>query len=759
MTDAIRPIHRAADDNEQRRTRRGSRAHWVLPAMRVHLALAGIAAFVAAVGLTVYLFNLQLTSLKLDWETLKVSGTSKVYETETQVLVLVIVVLGFASLVLLRTSQHVGARRRTGRWTGAFAALLLLTGFPAAWVFWHLDISYIPASASTWVFGAVAGVLVLQSWLAVWYLVRVLFSRQVRQALSIENTATNPALRRVQRAVIGLWVLVVIGMGVTLGVMTDWLYELPVPDPEPGELLYATSFDTALSGGRDTDRLEWDTYEGSDEARIESKSLTLASDIPSDPVTAPDTAIVSPDAQTTTVPNFPAVDNWLAIKYGSGLSEEVVWSTLDRRFGAFDLRVTVRQISGPLEDSQYGVIFRYRDDENFYMFRISGDADYSLIKVKDGVFEEVSPWTWIAPDVIRSGELSNDIRVVGAGNQFRFFVNGEPLVLCLRGENLNAQWSPIQRDTCWTADPTYVYEDDDFEQGQIALATGTISGSTIEAAFDNLTILGPKPNEMQRTYPGDVVYSASFEENDFFNPYADEWTFFEGDSAVRLAHTARISVAEDRSQQLVGPILVVTDAGQTPGARTWSPLDRQFADMDLQVRMWPAAGPPDSHYGVLFRFQDAANYFALIVRSDGQYAVEKVQNGERQVISAWHASEAIAGIEAANELRVVAVGDSFRFFANGEPLPLCLASERLPGMWSADGTCLSGPTTDILVDAAFGQGRIALMAGTGQQTGRPVMIEAAALYVYRPDPSMVQTASAGNNGDNNSDLPNGDQTE
>jgi hypothetical protein len=45
--------------------------------------------------------------------------------------------------------------------------------------------------------------------------------------------------------------------------MTDWLYELPVPRPDPGELLYATSFDAFND--------EW-TFPGRDEAQIVSTS-------------------------------------------------------------------------------------------------------------------------------------------------------------------------------------------------------------------------------------------------------------------------------------------------------------------------------------------------------------------------------------------------------------------------------------------------------------------------------------------------------
>ena len=64
------------------------------------------------------------------------------------------------------------------------------------------------------------------------------------------------------------------------------------------------------------------------------------------------------------------------IKHGSPGTDEVVWSTLDRKFNDVDLRVTVRLMDGPIDQNQYGVIFRYRDEENFYLFRITSDGYY-----------------------------------------------------------------------------------------------------------------------------------------------------------------------------------------------------------------------------------------------------------------------------------------------------------------------------------------------------------------------------------------------
>ena len=186
----------------------------------------------------------------------------------------------------------------------------------------------------------------------------------------------------------------------------------------------------------------------------------------------------------------------MVITYGSPYTGQIVWSTLDRKYNDFDLRVTARRVSGPL-DNQYGVIFRYRDDENFYFFEISSDGYYSLQKAGNGGREFISEWN--TSDVIRQGDEPNEMRVVARGDQFRFYVNGEPMPLCLRGENTHSMWN-ISTGECVTDDITYVYQDDDFGQGRIALEAGSSSDTTSEiiVAFDNLVIIGPDAEVMEQ---------------------------------------------------------------------------------------------------------------------------------------------------------------------------------------------------------------------------------------------------------------------
>ena len=67
----------------------------------------------------------------------------------------------------------------------------------------------------------------------------------------------------------------------------------------------------------------------------------------------------------------------------------MVWSALDRKFSDMDLRVIAQLMAGPVDQNQFGVIFRYRDAQNFYMFRITSDGYYLLAKVENGLQDKV----------------------------------------------------------------------------------------------------------------------------------------------------------------------------------------------------------------------------------------------------------------------------------------------------------------------------------------------------------------------------------
>ncbi|HMO43526.1 MAG TPA: hypothetical protein PKB04_09440, partial [Phenylobacterium sp.] len=67
--------------------------------------------------------------------------------------------------------------------------------------------------------------------------------------------------------------------------------------------------------------------------------------------------------------------NWLGYAFNQQLS--------DRRLLNFLAEVDVGHVAGPL-NAEYGILFHYRDGDNFYLYAISGLGTYSLWRKAGG---------------------------------------------------------------------------------------------------------------------------------------------------------------------------------------------------------------------------------------------------------------------------------------------------------------------------------------------------------------------------------------
>lgn len=441
--------------------------------MLLHFALAGGVLLLAALALLAYLYTLHFTYLDIGWD-LRFSGGDDLYAADVQILFGAAVVLGLMSLIQFSAFRTLAAGSAGALRAARAASVVLLLGFPLAYVAWRLelDLPGVPVGTAQLVTRVAAGLLALQAVVALIYtilLMRPGARRVIHRDLFAEGKRTPWVWARM--IALSVWMALLIAAAIALAVLTD-VIELPVGAVEPGALLYATSFDAA------PDAQEWSLYEGRDAAQIVPVSELI------------------PDGKARGLRG-----QALVITHGSPISQEVIFSELDRTFNDMDLTVTARGISGP-DDNQYGVVFRYRDNANYYAFFISGDGYYSLVKRENGVLRDIS--TWNMSDAILTGQDANTIRIVALGDEFRFFVNGEPMALCLAGENAYSMWHPLTGE-CTTSEPVTVFRDADFGQGGVALAAGSSIdlSSPVVVAFDDLTITGPVPDEFEDNEPAE----------------------------------------------------------------------------------------------------------------------------------------------------------------------------------------------------------------------------------------------------------------
>ena len=62
---------------------------------------------------------------------------------------------------------------------------------------------------------------------------------------------------------------------------------------------------------------------------------------------------------------------------------QIWWSNPQRNFSDVIITAQARQVSGP-DDNAYGVICRYQNEENFYLFLVSGDGYFAIGKYQSG---------------------------------------------------------------------------------------------------------------------------------------------------------------------------------------------------------------------------------------------------------------------------------------------------------------------------------------------------------------------------------------
>lgn len=146
----------------------------------------------------------------------------------------------------------------------------------------------------------------------------------------------------------------------------------------------------------------------------------------------------------------------------------VAWSNPGRSFGDGEIIVQTRQVSGP-NNNAYGVICRYQDEDNFYLFLISGDGYYAIGKYVSGIsgiqyLTGSAPNHYLASEFINQGAAVNQLRVRCVGDQLALYVNG------------------LLLDEVRDADLT---------QGDVGLAVSTLEPGPVLVEFDNLQVTTP----------------------------------------------------------------------------------------------------------------------------------------------------------------------------------------------------------------------------------------------------------------------------
>ena len=244
-----------------------------------------------------------------------------------------------------------------------------------------------------------------------------------------------------------------------------------VPSGSPGDVLYVATFDGFLN--------DWQQYDdGRLAAKIGDGALRLTNNAPG--------------------------------SYGYSLATPYL--------GDFDVRVRAHAVEGPTNNG-FGLIYRFQDQPRtteatwrglalkqaetlflgpkpsaaFYMFLISSDGYYQILRSVDGKARTLS--NWIPSDAVRQGfDDVNELRVVAQGERFQFTVNGQQaLSVCIpKDPNAESIYDEYASE-CVEGQLLETLTDSTVASGQIGVVTQAFDEPGVIVDFDNLVVTSPQP--------------------------------------------------------------------------------------------------------------------------------------------------------------------------------------------------------------------------------------------------------------------------
>lgn len=321
----------------------------------------------------------------------------------------------------------------------------------------------------------------------------------------------------------------------------------------------------------------------------------------------------------------------------------VAWETGDLTAGDFVAEVEVSHYDGPLIN-EGGLLFRYVDSANFYLFSVSSDGYFVVKKLVDGEWVTLVEWT--ESDAANTGSRSaNYLTVLAEGEQLAFFINDE----------LVAEVA-----------------DDSFSEGGVALVAGTLDEYEVDIAFDNFALWsldaasGPITGLPGRRTP-DLPAQRSQDDQSLTVEErieairSDEPAFYEdfsvdsGEWDSESSDETFYDFADDVFYINVLPVDWVS----------YSQTDYVYSDFLAEADTYHSFGPTAVEYGLYFRNTDGDNYYYFGISANGHFNFWKRIDAEWIEILPWAPSDALeTGEGAYNRMGVLANGAQLTLLAN-----------------------------------------------------------------------------------------------
>jgi hypothetical protein len=140
------------------------------------------------------------------------------------------------------------------------------------------------------------------------------------------------------------------------------------------------------------------------------------------------------------------------------------WSLSGMRLADATVAVQATMLAGP-EDNDFGLICRFRDENNYYALLISSDGYGGIVKVKDGLYTILNhPKGLEFGPMIHTGAETNLLRADCIDDRLTLYVNHEKFL---------------------------EVRDADFTFGEVGLIAGSFSQPGVDILFDDFFVIKP----------------------------------------------------------------------------------------------------------------------------------------------------------------------------------------------------------------------------------------------------------------------------
>jgi len=188
-------------------------------------------------------------------------------------------------------------------------------------------------------------------------------------------------------------------------------------------------------------------------------------------------------------------------------------------------------------------------------------------------------------------------------------------------------------------------------QGQGNPSTSLPPAASTPSASSNAIPSSPAGKTPDSSVPPSLSKGQLYED-DFTDP-SSGWRKFSDESMDANYETGEYSLAVKKWNW--GGWVVNRNAGR-------------FADISLDIDARLVSGPFQSSYGVIFRAQNDDSFYRFLIDGQGEYAIQKRDNGVVQVLQKYTKSSFINQGNIANHLSVICKGPQIIVSCNGHQL-------------------------------------------------------------------------------------------